>query len=924
MSKKLSKRIVMLLMLICCFVFATAMLSACKGCNDNTDPQDTSNVTSVTITNKTELTAEWRVGDPNRTVKVTVLPEEEADKVAVTVRSDKEDIVSIVNNNKIHAVSEGTATITVSAGDKTDSVEVTVSSSAPTLSSVTVTNKTELEADMVQGTDSAAERTVAVELVPNSFTTENTTVILTSSDEEIIAVDGMKIKPGTKFGTATITVTAGNKVTATFTVKYRAPITAPTITFKDEGSGEPITGAITAKVTAGVESILPDPEVLGSDGKNLHSELAITCDSSDVTIEYGQIKARKVAEYKIKYSVTDSRVEEGSDTTEAEITVYAYRNIFSFANNCGTGLSVTVDNDFEFETFNEAANVAGQKVTFNDLYWTQSKFDMPAGKVYYAEATFDIFGGDFDYVQPGFSHMVGDSESGRRYVQTLEVNGNMLVRNTDWMKDGVTMVYDTLTNAVNWNANAQPYVLLIDNTRGVSVNAWSGEGNTKRRTVTIAVARDGDYFYTFVNGVYICCTTPEYYRDKDTVPGLFGYGLNQVNAENNISGKSSAGNVLYLSGTDAQAKIKTLIGEHGEKIMGGYVYYADTPDNGGVNIDNSLFTNTYSAENGLGLNYTFGEGGKFISPYVFFDGNFTFEFTYKGTQGNMFMTGKSFTNDEPNANSQDPKFTAEIFQLGYMYKEDSNQGVRLDIAGNSGTDTVSYQPYNLDTSEGVKFTVKRVLAENGAYYQLFAQSVKVPTQTATRVIFYTHYVDPNVGDPRANWDQPFIPIFYADNALGTFSHVSWTTSAEIEIPQNTETFDGTAYDTPIVNVDNPDRYVRVAEGNTSSVKGDYLLVIKYTATEDKQYGIQLRIGDDYNTEWSQWGIYVGATDYYNLSLDKTGADGGYLIIRLHLTREYENSQQFWIDLGNIPGQGNGEKPVINNVSLYKVTDQPAP
>lgn len=492
------------------------------------------------------------------------------------------------------------------------------------------------------------------------------------------------------------------------------------------------------------------------------------------------------------------------------------------------------------------------------------------------------------------------------------------IHNTDWMKDGVTMVYDTLTNAVNWNANAQPYVLLIDNTRGVSVNAWSGEGNTKRRTVTIAVARDGDYFYTFVNGVYICCTTPEYYRDKDTVPGLFGYGLSQTN------GNSAAGNINYLSGTDAQAKIKTLIGEHGEKIMGGYVYYADTPDNGGVNVDNSLFTNTYSAENGLGLNYTFGEGGKFISPYVFFDGNFTFEFTYKGTQGNMFMTGKSFTNDEPSANSQDPKFTADLFQLGYMYKEDSNQGVRLDIADNSGTDTASYQPCNLDTSEGVKFTVKRVLAENGAYYQLFAQSVKVPTQTATRVIFYTHYVDPNVGDPRANWDQPFIPIFYAENALGTFSHVSWTTSAEIEIPQNTETFDGTAYDTPIVNVDNPDRYVRVAEGNTSSVKGDYLLVIKYTATEDKQYGIQLRIGDDYNTEWSQWGIYVGATDYYNLSLDKTGADGGYLVIRLHLTREYENSQQFWIDLGNIPGQGNGEKPVINNVSLYKVTDQPAP
>lgn len=812
----------------------------------------------------------------------------------------------------------GTATITAAVGKITDTVEITVS---PTLSTVTVTNKTDLEADMVQSLDSAGERTVTVELAPNSFTTENTTVTLTSSDEDIIAVDGMKIKPGTKFGTATITVTArdnesGKEVTDTFTVEYRAPVTTPRITFKN-GNDEPVEEVL-LKVTVGESTVLPVPEVLSSDGRNLSENLKITSEDAQVTISDGNITASKVAKYTVKYSITDESVESGEKTAEAEITVYAYRNIFSYANNCGTGLSVTVDNDFEFETFNEAANVAGQNVMFNDINWTQSKFDMPAGKVYYAEATFDIFGGDFDYVQPGFSHMVGDSESGRRYVQTLEVNGNMLVRNTDWMKDGVTMVYDTLTNAVNWNANAQPYVLLIDNTRGVSVNAWSGEGNTKRRTVTIAVARDGDYFYTFVNGVYICCTTPEYYRDKDTVPGLFGYGLSQTN------GNSAAGNINYLSGTDAQAKIKTLIGEHGEKIMGGYVYYADTPDNGGVNVDNSLFTNTYSAENGLGLNYTFGEGGKFISPYVFFDGNFTFEFTYKGTQGNMFMTGKSFTNDEPSANSQDPKFTADLFQLGYMYKEDSNQGVRLDIADNSGTDTASYQPCNLDTSEGVKFTVKRVLAENGAYYQLFAQSVKVPTQTATRVIFYTHYVDPNVGDPRANWDQPFIPIFYAENALGTFSHVSWTTSAEIEIPQNTETFDGTAYDTPIVNVDNPDRYVRVAEGNTSSVKGDYLLVIKYTATEDKQYGIQLRIGDDYNTEWSQWGIYVGATDYYNLSLDKTGADGGYLVIRLHLTREYENSQQFWIDLGNIPGQGNGEKPVINNVSLYKVTDQPAP
>ena len=40
--------------------------------------------------------------------------------------------------------------------------------------------------------------------------------------------------------------------------------------------------------------------------------------------------------------------------------------------------------------------------------------------------------------------------------------------------------------------------------------------------VTWAIARVGDYFYTFVNGAYVDCVTLEHYRNNDTLPGIFG------------------------------------------------------------------------------------------------------------------------------------------------------------------------------------------------------------------------------------------------------------------------------------------------------------------------------------------------------------------------------------------------------------------
>ena len=931
-----SKRIAVVFALVCCVILTAAVMVACNN-NDGPKPNpgDESKVTSVTITNKDELTAVWCVGDPNRIVSVKVEPNTEAENTAVTVRSSNTQAVAVVNNNKLRAVAAGKSTITVSAGDKTDEVEVTVSEALPVLSAVTVTNKTELEADMVKGKESAAERNVEVTLSPNGFTAENTEISLSSSDEEVIAVDGMKIKPGTKTGTATITVTAKDKanedssVTATFTVKYRDPIGAPIITFKDS-DGEPITGNITTKVSVGIESALPDPEVVGTDGKNLHGNLQITCESDDVSIEYGQIKANKVAAYTVKYSVTDSRAEVGNGVTEKEITVYAYRNIFSYINIWGDGETITTNNEFDFETFDEAANIAGQTVIFNSRYWTQSKFNMPAGKVYYAEATFDAYGGVWDFLQPGFSHMVGDSISGRRYVNTVELNNNLLLRSTDWMKDGVTETYDTV-NTENGNKGAQPFVHKIGQTRGIDIAAY---GENHRRTVKIAVARDGDYFYTFVNDVYVACTTPVYYRDKDTVPGLFGFGLMQPNeADNTIAGQSTASHIDYMSGAEAQAKLKTLIGEHNEKMMAGYLYYptagsaedADyaekvAADNVSINKNNALFTNTYSETNGLGLNYTKdGNGGNRISPYIYFDGNFTFSYTFKprnaveadnGTKYQdatylTYMEGRSFSYNDPGS---------DIFQLGLRYREADGKGwsaIRLSVAGGQNA-----EPANLiDISQGVKFTVKRVLKSDGALFEIEARSVAVPTQKVTRQFLYQHR---DASDPRADWDQPFLPVIFHENMPGTYSHIEWSTSATIvETPEVRTEINAADYGTQV------DTWTGAGchTVNATDLNGEYTLVIEYKATDlTKNYGIYVCVGPGCSiwgsADWTMW--YVGGEAFYDISLAPTGENGvGYLVIKLNLTASYSDSNKCYVELSKDIVSELGEKVTVNNVTLYK-------
>ena len=227
MMKTKIKRGVMLIALaiMSCLVFG---LVAC------TKPEPSEPVLSgISITNKTELTAEWHAGDADRTIVVALSPESfTSDNTEITVTSSGEAVaVDTDDKFKLHAVADGKATVTVAAGDFTDSVEITVSKALTPLGGRAI-NATQLAAEWYIG---EADRTVTVTYDPASdYNASNTPATVTSSKPEVVKVDGMKLK-AVGAGTAKVTVTAGDK-TDTVTVTVKPVLTGVEIAGVDEAT----------------------------------------------------------------------------------------------------------------------------------------------------------------------------------------------------------------------------------------------------------------------------------------------------------------------------------------------------------------------------------------------------------------------------------------------------------------------------------------------------------------------------------------------------------------------------------------------------------------------------------------------------------------------------------------------------------------
>ena len=153
-------------------------------------------VTEVTL-DKTELSL--KEGE-SETLTATVKPDNADDKTVTWSSSD--EAVATVENGKVTAIKEGTATITAKAGEKSATCKVTVSKNVVAVTSITL-NKTALS--LTEGESETLTATVK----PDDATDK--TVTWSTSDTAIATVDQNGKVTAVKEGTATITAKAGEK-----------------------------------------------------------------------------------------------------------------------------------------------------------------------------------------------------------------------------------------------------------------------------------------------------------------------------------------------------------------------------------------------------------------------------------------------------------------------------------------------------------------------------------------------------------------------------------------------------------------------------------------------------------------------------------------------------------------------------------------
>ena len=470
---------------------------------------------AVTITNKDALSATWHVGEADRTVELAFDPSSfNGENTDATLSSSDPTVIS-VNGMSLKAEKIGTAVITVTANGCTDSVTLSV---RPTLDSLTITNKTEMEADWVAGT----ARTLALAFEPSDyFTSENTPVTVSSSPEDLISANGTEltlagsVASGTE---VTVTVTAEG-VSDTFT--FTAVRTAPVVNFsgvQPEDNYESTPEGGTVSVLEGTQVImLPAVTATACDGSQI-DESAITVKHSDGidTDGFGTVYPAK-GTHTVTYTVADPI--DPSLTTSKTLTINVYRKVYPQIKDWW----MTTDGLFA----EDAAQTASPK---NNEY-SLGVFNMEASKLYYAEVTFTGTGG-----LPGLGHFVNGTEDHIFVNVFLTTGGDSSAnsfRATEFgpVSEGWGGITGTIKNITRGELESQ------------------GLYPEDLTNVKFAVARNGNDFYCFVDDKLVAQMTCEYFNDKNTTPGIFGY---------NYAGVTVSG-MQYYAGTQAEEKLQDLL-----------------------------------------------------------------------------------------------------------------------------------------------------------------------------------------------------------------------------------------------------------------------------------------------------------------------------------------------------------------------------
>ena len=817
----MKKKSIILVLLIFCFCL-TVGLAACSGSNPNLKGLD-----AVSITNKQELTAEWTEGGAERKVNIALAPEQyTTDNTNVVVESDNTNVI-IAHGNTLKAVGGGVAKITAYYGNVSDSVTVIVT---PKLKKIEISNKAELASAWVSGDD---DRAVNVTFNPDYFNTANPNVEITSSATGVVSVDGKNIR-AVSVGEAVITATAGD-FTDSVKVVVRPALSDFAITdlaalsaewdlgtanrnvnidfggseywttdntdvavissnkdvIKTEGNILSAVGVGTARINVQVRDITKmftvkvvlgapvfevegETEIAVMDGEKiaLPTVSAFTSDNSsriddskiNVTLSDAEnmtvtndntLEVASYGEYTLTYSAIDPRV--ANKVGSVTINVIVARNIFS-----GDKGSYFVSK--------ERVPAAEQVVENSNSGYSGARFNITPGKFYYAEALFvgDRFYTPGNWMGVGMGHFAADAEN--RVLTSFVMNGN-----------NDHKVKDLDTTSASWDfsegdaANRVYYSWRLGEYRGLDTGTI---GQSDR--IKYAVARIGDDFFAFVNDQYVCCVSPEYYRNIDTIPGLFGADMRELKITE----------IDFVSGEVAKTKVNELL-KGGSGVASAYVpneYYL------GSKAEGNFTVNVATDERGANFDFNADNDNKkdynssCVSPYVYFDGDFTLEWEYRPTwTSHEFGTGNTGSIFE----LRSINYWSELNKFGVRFSWDGSTPVVQFIAhrpqeekfgwtNESAKYAQSSTVYQNLMNYGVKMRVTRKITDGKATITYTVIPFIDANKTEGQVLFEVTQADidqSNFGNNYQIATEVLQCVWHNMETAGEYSNIRWAHTA---------------------------------------------------------------------------------------------------------------------------------------------------
>ena len=574
---------------------------------------------SISISNKAALKAKWAVGDATRTLNINYTPNGyyNDDNTTVTVSSSNTSAIT-VSGKTLTAAGVGTSTITVTYGTgenaRTDSVEITV---VPALKSLSITSEKTLNWTL-DGSNSA---TISVSFDPEEYYSA-ADVTVTASGDNIVTTDGLTITANGNVGTATITVAYKDNAAIKDTITVTTTVSNPSI----ELSGNGVTliqdgdkqGQYQLNGLHGATISLPTVNKAACDNRDdniILDDLELS-DTGKMTLDNNKLTVSEKGEFTVTYTVKDRRDETKIATVTLNISIFR---------------KVLADND-NYSMKEGCAFVEDDKqvVVGSNTGISFVPFNVQPSKNYYAEVTFDSK--YFLSADGGW----WDSGIGMGHFRP-NVSGRLLMSYVDKAKTHKVKDFNT---TVNWETDETKdasiiYSYKLDEFRGIVFN--TADDNTPN-TVKYAIARIGDDFFCFVNDVYVCSVSPELYRNSDTIPGIFAVAMNNAN------GNTEATKISYVFDAEAKTKVSTLL-KGGSGVASAYVpneYYL------GSKAEGNFTVNVATDERGANFDFNADNDNKkdynssCVSPYVYFDGDFTLEWEYRPTwTSHEFGTGNT-------------------------------------------------------------------------------------------------------------------------------------------------------------------------------------------------------------------------------------------------------------------------------------------